>query len=116
MEGGCWQKTSRKLLIRNRGGSVFLSYTNLKMRRMNNADCSVTNPLSDPILELHSAGGQIVAANDNWQTTQKAQIIATGLAPADPHESAIFAILPASNFTAVVRGVGKTTGVAWSRL
>ena len=65
MEGGCWQKTTRKLLIRNRGGSVFLSYTNLKMRRMNNADCSVNNPLPDPILELHSAGGQIIAPNDN---------------------------------------------------
>lgn len=64
MEGGCWQKTTRKLHP-EQGGSVFLSYTNLKMRRMNNADCSVTNPLPDPILELHSAGGQIIAPNDN---------------------------------------------------
>jgi hypothetical protein len=44
--------------------------------------------------------------------TQEAQITARGLAPTDPRESAIYAILSAGNFTAVVRGVGETSGVA----
>jgi hypothetical protein len=92
MEGGSWQKTSQKLGI----GVGLLELYGLENAADDNADCSVTNPLPDPILELHSAGGQIIASNDNWQTTRKAQIIATGLAPADPHESAIFAILPAT--------------------
>jgi sugar lactone lactonase YvrE len=68
--------------------------------------------LQDPVLELHDASGAVIAANDNWQDTQKAQIIATGLAPSDPRESAIFATLPAGNYTAVVRGVNDVAGTA----
>lgn len=70
------------------------------------------NPLQDPVLELHDASGAVIAANDNWQDTQKAQIIATGLAPSDPRESAIFATLPAGNYTAVVRGANDPAGTA----
>ena len=72
----------------------------------------VANALADPVLELHNASGAIIASNDNWQDTQKAEIRASGLAPSDPHEAAILATLPAGNFTAVVRGAGDTTGVA----
>jgi hypothetical protein len=71
----------------------------------------VANPLADPILELHNATGVLVASNDNWQDTQEAQITASGLAPTDPKESAIFATLPAGAYTAVVRGAGDSTGV-----
>jgi hypothetical protein len=39
-------------------------------------------------------------------------ILATGLAPADGRESAIVAKLPAGNYTAILRGVNNTTGVA----
>jgi hypothetical protein len=72
----------------------------------------VANPLADPTLELHNASGAIVASNDDWQETQEAQIAATGLAPTDPNESAIYATLPAGNYTGVVRGAGDTTGTA----
>jgi hypothetical protein len=72
----------------------------------------IANPLPDPTLELHNGSGAIIASNDNWQDTQAAQITASGLAPTNPHESAIFATLPAGNFTAIVRGVSDTTGVA----
>lgn len=72
----------------------------------------VTNPLADPTLELHNASGALIASNDDWQDTQEAEITATGLAPTDPNESAIFATVPAGNFTAVVRGADDTTGVA----
>ncbi len=73
---------------------------------------NVPNPLLDPMLELHNSAGEIVASNDNWQTSQKAQIAATGLAPTDNRESAILASLPSGAYTAVVRGAGETTGVA----
>lgn len=72
----------------------------------------VASPLQDPTLELRNASGAIIASNDNWQDTQAAQITASGLAPSDSRESAILATLPAGNFTAIVRGVSNTTGVA----
>jgi hypothetical protein len=72
----------------------------------------VTDPLQDPTLELHDASGAVIANNDDWQDTQEAEIMATGLAPTDPHESAILIALPAGNYTAIVRGVSDTTGVA----
>ena len=72
----------------------------------------MAHPLDDPTLELHDASGAIVASNDDWQDTQEAQITATGLAPTDPNESAIYVTLPAGNYTGVVRGAGDTTGTA----
>ncbi len=76
------------------------------------AQGGVANPLADPTLELHDSSGAIVASNDDWQDTQEEQIAATGLAPSDPSESAIYATLPAGNYTGVVRGAGATTGTA----
>jgi hypothetical protein len=54
----------------------------------------------------------LIATNDNWQDTRKDRITASGLAPSDTRESAIFATLPAGNYTAIVRGAGDSTGVA----
>jgi len=76
------------------------------------SQAGIANPLSDPTLELHNASGALIASNNNWQDTQAAQISATGLAPTDPHESAIFATVPAGNYTAIARGVSDMTGVA----
>ena len=73
---------------------------------------SVPNPLSDPVLELRDSTGALVASNNDWQDTQRAQITSTGLAPTDAHESAIFATLPAGNYTAVVRSHDQTSGTA----
>jgi sugar lactone lactonase YvrE len=72
----------------------------------------VTGALQDPTLELHNAAGALLMSNNNWKDTQQSQIQATGLAPPNDHESAIYAVLPAGNFTAIVSGVGNTTGVA----
>ncbi|CAN5419989.1 hypothetical protein BH20VER3_BH20VER3_06560 [soil metagenome] len=72
----------------------------------------VTNALADPTLELHNASGALIASNDDWQDEQKTEITATGLAPTDSNESAIYATLPAGGYTAVVRGANDTTGVA----
>jgi hypothetical protein len=81
----------------------------------------VTDPLADPTLELHDVTGALIASNDNWIRTiiggiitsdQVADIRDSGYAPADPRESAIIADLPPGNYTAIVRGVNATTGVA----
>jgi hypothetical protein len=81
----------------------------------------VPDPLADPTLELHDGTGALVGRNDNWQTTiiggvimhdQASEISISGHAPGDPRESAIIAHLPPGNYTAIVRGVSSTTGVA----
>ncbi|MGH8092732.1 MAG: NHL repeat-containing protein [Chthoniobacterales bacterium] len=76
------------------------------------AQAGIANALADPVLELHNSSGALLSSNEDWQDTQAAQISASGLAPTDPKESAIFATLPAGAYTAVVRGAGDTTGVA----
>jgi len=74
----------------------------------------VPGSLADPTLELRNADGSLVRSNDNWRSDQEAEIIATTLPPANDLESAIVAILPANSaqYTAIVRGVGSTTGIA----
>ena len=72
----------------------------------------IANPLTDPVLELRDSTGGLVAANNDWQDTQKALIEASGLAPSNPRESAIFATLPAGNYTAVVRSRDQSSGTA----
>ena len=72
----------------------------------------ITNALQNPFLELHDANGALIASNDNWRSTQEAEIMATGLAPSNDLESAIVRTLPPGNYTAIVRGVNDTTGVA----
>src|SRR5437764_4537989 len=72
----------------------------------------VANALADPTLELRDTNGNLIQSNDNWRSTQQAEIIATGLAPPNDAESAIVATLAPSNYTMIVRGVNSTTGVA----
>jgi uncharacterized delta-60 repeat protein len=73
----------------------------------------VSGKLADPILELHDSNGALLQSNDNWRTGgQEAEIIATGIPPSDDLESAIVRTLPAGSYTAIVRGVNGTTGVA----
>jgi Alpha-galactosidase, CBM13 domain len=81
----------------------------------------VSNPLANPTLELHNGTGDLIATNDNWQHTiiggvitgdQVQSIQNSGHAPGDASESAIIANLPPGNYTATVRGVNNTSGVA----
>ena len=79
-------------------------------------DAGVTGTLPDPTLELHDSDGALLASNDNWRDTQEAEIMASSVAPNSDLESAIVATLPASpsgiGYTAIVRGVNESTGVA----
>ena len=82
---------------------------------------NVPNALANPTLELHDHTGALIGSNDNWQhtiiggiitTNQYHDIVNSGHAPSDIRESAIIAELPVGNYTAIVRGVSNTTGVA----
>jgi len=72
----------------------------------------VANPLLDPTLELHDTDGALISSNDDWRDTQEAEIAATGIPPNDDRESAIVMDLAPANYTAIVRGVNGTNGVA----
>ena len=72
----------------------------------------VANALANPALELRDGNGNLLNSNDNWKSTQQAEISATGYAPPNDLESAIVRILSAGNYTAIVRGVNNTTGIA----
>ena len=74
----------------------------------------VPGKLADPVLELHDGNGALIRSNDNWRSDQEAEIIATTIPPTNDLESAIVATLPANGatYTAVVRGVNATMGVA----
>src|SRR5204862_312359 len=82
---------------------------------------NIPNALADPTLELHNGTGALIASNNNWQTTviggiitsnQVSAIQNSGHAPTQPSESAIIATLQPGNYTAIVRGVNNTIGVA----
>jgi hypothetical protein len=68
--------------------------------------------LGNPTLELRDGSGALIASNDNWRSDQQAEIIATGIPPSNDLESAIVRNLAPGNYTAIVRGVNGTTGVA----
>ena len=81
----------------------------------------ITDPLANPALELHNQAGALMASNDDWQTTVIGGIITSsqvndiqnsGHAPTAASEAAIIANLSPGNYTAIVRGVNNTTGVA----
>ena len=81
----------------------------------------IADALANPRLELHNGTGALIASNDDWQTTilggiitsnQVSDIQNSGHAPTAVSESAIIANLQPGNYTAIVRGVNNTTGVA----
>ncbi len=81
----------------------------------------ITDALANPRLELHNGNGALIGTNDDWQTTLPGGIITgnqvgdiqnSGHAPTAASESAIIANLQPGNYTAIVRGVSNTTGVA----
>jgi uncharacterized delta-60 repeat protein len=71
----------------------------------------VPAPLADPTLSLFDHTGALIAANDNWKSTQPAQIQATGLAPPNDLEAAILVTLSPGAYTAFLQGKAMTTGI-----
>jgi hypothetical protein len=89
--------TSQRVLIRAIGPSL-----------------SLPGKLANPTLELRDGNGGLIRSNDDWRSDQEAEIMATTIPPTDDLESAIVETLPAAGaaYTATVRGVGGTTGIA----
>jgi serine protease AprX len=76
---------------------------------------TIAGKLVDPTLELRDANGALVRADDNWRTGgQENEISQSGLAPTNDAESALIETLAGngSAYTALVRGVNNTTGIA----
>jgi sugar lactone lactonase YvrE len=86
----------------------------------------VAGALSDPKLEVHDSAGAVLATNDNWGTPQStdaahpaataadvtAADTAAGAFPlaAGSRDSAVVVTLNPGSYTAVVSGVGQTSG------
>src|SRR2546423_3349889 len=93
--------TSKKLIVRALGPC------------MASPPFSLSGTLSNPTLELHDSSGNLLASNDDWGSdTQAAAISASGHQPPNAKESAIIATLASGNYTAIVRGVNNSTGIA----
>jgi Matrixin len=73
----------------------------------------ISGALADPILELRDGSGNLLAVNDDWgSSAQVTDILNTTIPPVHALESAVVATLNSGNYTAIVRGVDNTSGVA----
>lgn len=90
---------ARTVLITARGPSMALPPHN------------VPGTLANPYLRIYS-GQTVIYENDDWGTNANAAAIgATGNAPSNPLESAVLVTLPPGAYTAIVNGVGATSGI-----
>jgi hypothetical protein len=106
-------KTGDNVLI---GGFIITGHEPKKvLARAIGTSLPLPGKLNDPALELHDVTGALVAENDNWNS-RRADVVASGAPPNDEHESAIVSALQPGSYTAVLRGVGNTTGVALAEL
>ncbi|MCB1768752.1 MAG: PKD domain-containing protein, partial [Candidatus Competibacteraceae bacterium] len=67
--------------------------------------------LADPQIRLFAGDGQELAANNNWQDTQAAEILASGMAPAHLLDAAILTTLPPGAYSVILSGVDGGSGV-----
>jgi hypothetical protein len=74
----------------------------------------IANPLANPTLTLVRSSDQaVIATNDNWQSAANfGALLAAGFAPPNPLEPGLVVNLAPGAYTAIVSGVGNTTGVA----
>ena len=88
--------TSRKVILRGIGPSL-----------------SIPGKMADPVLDLYDGNGVLLESNNNWQGSPNKQAVIDSTIPStDPHESAIVRTLTPGNYTAILRGVNNTTGIA----
>ncbi|MGI8436106.1 MAG: hypothetical protein ACR2NX_04280 [Chthoniobacterales bacterium] len=73
----------------------------------------VSGALPNPTLSIYNQAGTLMGQNDDWWSSiQRQEIMDTGLAPSNNSESALILTLPPGAYTAVVRGVGNSQGLA----
>ena len=97
-------------------GTIVLGQTTQKVIvRALGPSLNVPGELADPTLELHDGQGTLIDANDNWvDSPNKQAIIDSTIPPTNTLESAIVYTFSSSgaHYTAIVRGVNNSTGVA----
>ena len=67
--------------------------------------------LQDPFIELRNSSGALLQQNNNWKDDQRSQIEGGPFQPSDDRESVLLRTLPPGAYTAILKGVGNTTGV-----
>lgn len=68
--------------------------------------------IPDPVMEVHGSSGELLATNDNWNdAATRQQIVASGLAPTNNFESALWGVINPGAYTVVVRDKNNTPGV-----
>ncbi len=79
----------------------------------------VAGALADPTLTILNSQNQTVAQNDNWESGNDAAAITAASArlgafqfKAGSRDCAVLTALPPGSYTAIVSGVGETTGIA----
>ena len=89
-------QNSQKVIVRALGPSI-----------------GVPGAMADPTLELRDQNGGLLEANDNWmESPNKQAILDSTIPPSHNAESAIVRTLSPANYTAILRGVNDTTGIA----
>ncbi len=78
------------------------------------ANFGLTGVLADPFLTLFNAAGTSIATNDNWSASDAGTMTNVGAfaLTAGSRDSAIVTTLSPGSYTAQVKGVGDTTGLA----
>ena len=79
------------------------------------ANAGISDLLANPTLELRDVNGALLFANNDWQDDFKQAkfIQATGLAPTNPLESAIFTSLQPGTYTVLAAGLNSGTGIGY---
>ena len=96
-------------------GTILLGTTSQKVVvRALGPSLPVPGALADPVLELYDLNGTLIMANDDWKDSQEGEITETTIPPSNTLESAMVVTLPSggASYTAVVRGLNGSTGVA----
>jgi hypothetical protein len=89
--------TPKKVFVRGLGPSL--------------SSFGLTGLLLDPLLQLRGSSGALIRQNDDWKDDQRSEIEGTVFQPNDDRESVIVSTLPPGAYTALLTGVGGTTGV-----
>jgi archaellum component FlaF (FlaF/FlaG flagellin family) len=72
----------------------------------------VPGALANPTVEVYNSEGGLIAQNDNWlDAPNRQEIIDSTIPPTNDLESAFLGTLAPGAYTAVVSGVGETTGI-----
>jgi hypothetical protein len=89
--------SSKQIVVRGLGPSL--------------ASAGVQGALSDPLIELYDASGNLLSSNNDWQETQGQTLRDAHLAPSNDLESAMLTTLAPGAYTVVVRGNAGATGI-----